>query len=186
MTAVDDRTTAIYESLEVPEGYKAELIRGEIVMMAGPDRVHNWIVESILDQIPRTDWHRAQTQDIAIPEQASEPQPDLVVYERGSVEGPGRLIPSAAVTMVVEVVSKTSGHRDYQEKRQLYAEGSIPVYLIVDPIEGVCLLLTEPSDGMPSGVSDYRSARTTKFGEPIAVDALGLTLDTSEFQTYSS
>lgn len=29
MTAVDDRVSAIYESLDVPEGFKAELIRGK-------------------------------------------------------------------------------------------------------------------------------------------------------------
>ncbi|GAA1155475.1 hypothetical protein F4556_004877 [Kitasatospora gansuensis] len=45
MTAVDDRMITIFENLEVPEGIKAELIKGEIVMMAGPDRVHNFIVE---------------------------------------------------------------------------------------------------------------------------------------------
>ncbi|AUG77166.1 hypothetical protein CFP65_2328 [Kitasatospora sp. MMS16-BH015] len=186
MTAVDDRVTAIYENLEVPEGFKAELIKGEIVMLAGPDRVHNWIVESILDQIPRAGWHRAQTQDIAIPGQASEPQPDLVVYERGAVEGPGRLIPAAAVTMVVEVVSKTSVDRDHRTKRLMYAEGAIPVYLIVDPLQGVCVLLTEPSEETVSGLPDYCSERTSRFGADIPVEVLGITLDTTEFQTYSS
>ncbi|WP_380285088.1 hypothetical protein [Kitasatospora purpeofusca] len=36
MTAIDDRMTGIFENLEVPEGFKAELIRGEFVMAAGP------------------------------------------------------------------------------------------------------------------------------------------------------
>lgn len=29
MTAIDDRMTGIFENLEVPEGFKAELIRGK-------------------------------------------------------------------------------------------------------------------------------------------------------------
>lgn len=29
MTAIDDRMTGIFENLEVPEGVKAELIRGK-------------------------------------------------------------------------------------------------------------------------------------------------------------
>lgn len=184
MTAIDDRMTGIFENLEVPEGLKAELIRGEIVMMAGPDRVHNWIVESIRDQIPGAQWHRGTTQDIAIPGQASEPQPDLVVYARGSVEGPGRLVPAPAVTLVVEVVSKTSVDRDYRIKRELYAEGGIPVYLVVDPMKGECVLLAELSTATTTGAPEYWSKRTTKFGDPIPVEALGVTLDTSEFQTY--
>ncbi|MBV6702524.1 Uma2 family endonuclease [Kitasatospora aureofaciens] len=185
MTAIDDRVIGIFENLEVPEGYKAELIRGEIVMMAKPDRVHNWIVEAIQDQIPRLRWHRSVTQDINLPGLTSEPQPDLVVYERDAVEGPGRLVPAPLLTLVVEVVSKTSVLRDYRTKRELYAEGTIPVYLIVDPIKAVCVLLTEPSRASASGLPDYVSERTTKFGEPVPLDLLGITLDTSEFQTYA-
>ncbi|WP_311203260.1 Uma2 family endonuclease [Streptomyces gossypii] len=126
MTTLDDRVLRFFEELVVPEGFKAELIRGEILMMAGPDRVLNWIVESLMDQIPRAQWHRVQTQDIAIPAESSEPQPDLVVYERGAVRGAGRLIPSGAVTLVVEVVSRTSVDRDYKAKRQVYAAGGYP------------------------------------------------------------
>ncbi|MEV7022366.1 Uma2 family endonuclease [Kitasatospora sp. NPDC093558] len=184
MTAIDDRVMGIFENLEVPEGFKAELIRGEIVMMAGPDMVHNVIVEAIQDQIPRARWHRLTTQDIDLPGLTSEPQPDLVVFERDAASR-GRLLPAPLLTLVVEVVSKTSVLRDYRTKRELYAEGTIPVYLIVDPIKAVCVLLTEPNRASASGLPDYVSARTTKFGEPIPVDLLGISLDTSEFQTYS-
>lgn len=154
-------------------------------MMAGPDRVHNWIIESIQDQIPRAGWHRTQTQDIAIPSAGSEPQPDLVVYERGVVEGPGRLIPASAVTLVVEVVSKTSVDRDYRTKRHLYAEGTIPAYLIVDPVDGVCVLLTEPGEAPTTRTPDYLAERTSRFGDPVPVAVLDVMLDTSDFQTYS-
>ncbi|WP_377271495.1 Uma2 family endonuclease [Peterkaempfera sp. SMS 1(5)a] len=186
MTVVDDRLTRVFAQLDVPEGVKAELIRGEIVMMAGPDLVHNWIIESVQDQIPRTRWHRVQTQDIAIPAEASEPQPDLVVFERGAVEGPGRLIPSEAVTAVVEVVSRTSSGRDYRDKREIYGAGGVPVYLIVDPIEARCVLLTEPLPRGESGPGGYRTERTSKFGEPVPIPELDLTLDTGEFQTISA
>lgn len=181
MTTLDDRVLRAFEELVVPEGFKAELIRGEIVMMAGPDRVHNWIIESVTDQIPRGFWHRVQTQDIAIPEESSEPQPDLVVYERGAVHGPGRLIPAAAVALVVEVVSRTSVHRDYKVKRQLYAAGGVPAYLIIDPLEAQCVLLTEPS----RSARDYRLERTSAFGERVPVTELGVTLETEEFQTLT-
>ncbi|WP_405017367.1 Uma2 family endonuclease [Kitasatospora sp. NBC_00070] len=165
MTAVDDRVLTVFENLEVPEGYRAELIRGEIVMTAGPDKVHNVTVEAIRDQIPRAHWHRLQTQDLSMP---------------------GRLIPSSVATMVVEVVSRTSGDRDHRTKRQMYAEGGIPAYLIVDPVEGVCVLLAEPSDDrVLSRLPDYRAKRTSRFGDPIPVHVLGLTLETTDFQGYA-
>ncbi len=185
MTAIDDRMTGIFENLEVPEGFKAELIRGEIVMMAGPDMVHNLIIRAIQHQTPYARWNALTTQDVAFVGAVSEPQPDLVVFERGVVEESGRLLPAPAVTLVVEVVSKTSVFRDHRTKRELYAEGGIPVYLIVDPIKGVCVLLTEPTSASASGMPDYVAERTTKFGEPVPLDLLGITLDTAEFQPYS-
>lgn len=185
MTAVDDRliTDAVqaFEDLEVPEGFKAELLRGDIVMMAGPDRVHNRIVLSVLDQIPRDRWERLQTQDIAIPGETSEPQPDLVVLENGSEPGPGRLIPAPAVTMLVEVVSKNSADADYGIKRSMYAAGRVPAYLIIDPFEAECLLLTEPTGTGED--ADYTLGRRAKFGEPVPLDVLGIKLETGEFGT---
>ncbi|MFG2827821.1 Uma2 family endonuclease [Streptomyces sp. NPDC048434] len=185
MTAVDDRlitdAAEIFENLEVPEGFKAELLRGDIVMMAGPDRVHNDIVECVQDQIPRDRWRRLQTQDIAIPGENSEPQPDLVVLERGSQKGPGRLIPAPAVTLLVEVVSKTSIDRDYGDKRSIYAAGRVPVYLIIDPTAGQCVVLTEPTGSGEE--ADYQMECTTKFGVPVPLDVLGVKLNTTEFET---
>jgi Uma2 family endonuclease len=182
MTAVDDRRVReAFENLEVPEGFKAELIRGDIVMMAGPDKVHNRIVQSVQDQIPSGRWERLQTQDVAFPGENSEPQPDLVVMEIGADDGPGRLVPSPAVTMLVEVVSKTSAHRDYVEKRSIYAAGGVPVYLIIDPFEAKCVVLTEPTG---TGLAaDYQSERTRKFGDLVTLPIVGIDLDTTAFAT---
>ncbi|MFI2367173.1 Uma2 family endonuclease [Streptomyces sp. NPDC018833] len=187
MTAVDDRsmTTDVvefFENLEVPEGYKVELLRGEIVMMAGPDLVHNDIVDALLDHFPRKRWRRLQTQDIDLLGETSEPQPDLVVLERGAGPAAGRLLPAQVVSLLVEVVSKTSVHRDYVVKRSIYAAGGVPVYLIVDPRGAECLVLTEPSGS--GEAADYRSERKWKFGETLHLPVLDVDVDTSEFGVY--
>ncbi|MGA5561638.1 Uma2 family endonuclease [Streptomyces platensis] len=182
MTAVDERRmTELFENLEVPEGVKMELLRGEIVMMAGPDLVHNEIVEAVQDQIPRKRWRRLQTQDIAILSESSEPQPDLAVLERGVGPDAGRLLPSELITMLVEVVSKNSVERDYGIKRSIYAAGKVPAYLIIDPIVAHCVLLTEPVGG--GDEADYTVQRITKFGDPVPLELLGMELDTTEFGT---
>ncbi|MFI9200419.1 Uma2 family endonuclease [Streptomyces sp. NPDC053048] len=182
MTAVDERRmTEIFENLEVPEGIRAELLRGEIVMMAAPNWVHNDIVERVQAQIPFDRWQRKTTQALDIPGEESEPQPDLVVLEREAFEAPDSLIPSPDVTMVVEVVSKTSGDRDYGVKRSIYAAGQVPAYLIIDPFAAQCLLLTDPvGTGYEAA---YRAQWTTKFGDPVPIRVLDLTLDTSRFRT---
>lgn len=183
MTAVDERgMTKYFEELEPPEGVRVELLRGEIVMMASPDLVHNMIVEDVLDQIPRKRWSRLQTQDIDIPDEASEPVPDLVVLERAARPASGSLLPSSLVTMVVEVVSRTSVQRDYEIKRSIYAAGKVPVYLIVDPIMAQCVLLTRPVGRRDD--ADYQRQQVTKFGAPLPLEELGLELDTTEFGTF--
>ncbi|WP_308461283.1 hypothetical protein [Streptomyces sp. Ru73] len=82
--------------------------------------------------------------------------------------------------MVVEAVSGTSVDRDYGLKRTIYVAGRIPVHLIVDPVVGHCVLLTEPAGAGEE--ADYRAQRITKFGDPVPLDLLGVELDTREFQ----
>lgn len=181
MTAVDERMIAVFqEHPELFEKYKIELLRGDIVM-AGPDLVHNLIVLSVQDQIPRDRWYPLQTQDIAIPGEASEPQPDLVVIEHGAFEGPGRLVPAPVATLLLQVVSKSSGHNDYKVKRSIYAAGRVPAYLIVDPFAAKCVLLTDPVGTGED--ADYAVERISKFGEPVPLEMLGVQLDTADFRT---
>ncbi|MFI2432119.1 Uma2 family endonuclease [Streptomyces sp. NPDC018693] len=183
MTAVDERGVAeFFEGFEPPDGLKTELLRGEIVMMASPDLVHNLIVAAVQDQIPRRHWVRIQTQDVDVVDEASEPVPDLVVVAPEVLPASGRLLPCSLITMVVEVVSKTSVHRDYGVKRSIYAAGNVPAYLIVDPIMAQCVLLTRPAGKGED--ADYRTQHIAKFGEPLPLDVLGVELDTSEFGTF--
>ncbi|WTD02653.1 Uma2 family endonuclease [Streptomyces albidoflavus] len=185
MTAVDDRSITdvvdFFEGLEVPEGYKAELLRGDIVMVAGPDLVHNRIVMALQDQIPHRRWDRLQTQDIGLLKENSEPQPDLVVLERGKGPDHGRLLPAELVTLLVEVVSRSSIDRDYGDKRSIYAAGGVPGYLIVDPMAAHCVLLTEPyGEGEQA---DYGVEQTFSFGLDVPVPLLGVELETAGFPT---
>jgi Uma2 family endonuclease len=183
MTAVDERgMTKFFEGFEPPEGVKVELLRGVIVMMASPDIVHNMIVADVQDQIPRQRWSRLQTQDVDVLGEASEPVPDLAVVERDLLPGSGRLLPSSLITMVVEVVSKSSVHQDYVVKRSIYAAGKIPAYLILDPIMAHCVLLTKPTGQGED--ADYLSQEIIKFGDPVPLEVLGQELDTTEFGTF--
>jgi Uma2 family endonuclease len=182
MTAVDERGVAeFFEGFEPPDGLKVELLRGEIVMMASPDLVHNLIVMLLGRQIPLEHWYSLQTQDVDIVDEASEPVPDLVVVAPEILPASGRLLPASLVTMVVEVVSKTSVERDYSVKRSIYAAGGIPVYLIVDPIMAQCVLLTRPEG--EGERADYKGQVKRKFGETLLIEALGIELDTGSFGT---
>ncbi|MEU7498651.1 Uma2 family endonuclease [Streptomyces griseofuscus] len=182
MTAVDERGLAkCFDNFEPPEGVKAELLRGVVVMMAGPDLVHNLIALHTQRQIPLERWYPIQTQDVSIAGEDSVPVPDLVVAAPDALPGSGRLLPSELITAVVEIVSKSSVLNDYLVKRSIYAAGKIPTYLIVDPIMAQCVLLTDPAG--QGDDANYLSQHVTKFGDPVRLEALGVELDTSEFGT---
>ncbi|MFD4256111.1 Uma2 family endonuclease [Streptomyces sp. NPDC058534] len=175
--------TRYFEELEPPEGVRAELLRGVIVMMTSSGIVHNVIVARVQDQIPRQRWSRLQTQDVDILDEASEPVPDLIVLGRDLLPESGRLLSCRLITMVVEVVSKSSVHQDYVTKRSIYAAGKIPVYLVLDPIMAQCVLLTKPTG--QGEEADYLTQEIVKFGDRLPLEALGIELDTSEFGTFS-
>ncbi|MGW7637043.1 Uma2 family endonuclease [Streptomyces decoyicus] len=177
----DQRIEEYFAEFEPPEGLRAELLRRDILLTGGTDIVHNEIVSEVLGQIPRDRWHGFATLHLAFPEELSKPQPDLVVMERGRGESSGWLVPASDVTLLIEVVSLRSADRDYGLKRSIYAAGSVPAYLIIDPYDARCVLLTEP-DGAGEA-ADYEVRRTVSFGAPLRVDALGITLDTSRFGT---
>ncbi|WOX09607.1 Uma2 family endonuclease [Streptomyces sp. N50] len=180
----DRRITKYFAEFEPPESTRAELLRGEIVLTTSPDLVHNAIVETVQDQIPRSDWRRLQAQRVAIPDEPSEPQPDLVVIERGTGPDRGRLMPAEAAMLLVEVVATNSVHRDYSVKRSIYAAASVPGYLIIDPVMAQCVLFTEPTGTGED--ADYRCRRITKFGDVTPLEPIGVELDTGEFATYEN
>lgn len=56
-----------FAEFEPPEGFRAELLRREILLSGGTDIVHNRIVSEVIGQIPRDRWHGFATQHLAFP-----------------------------------------------------------------------------------------------------------------------
>ncbi|MEU8823365.1 hypothetical protein [Streptomyces sp. NPDC048636] len=78
--------------------------------------------------------------------------------------------------------------RDHRDDRcgrpgAAYAAGQVPAYLIIDPIAAECVLLTEPKG--TGEAADYGTERASEFGDPVTVEALDITLETSDFRTLS-
>ncbi|MFF4251904.1 Uma2 family endonuclease [Streptomyces sp. NPDC001663] len=177
----DRQLIEFFGTLDVPEGIRAELLRGDVVMTRSPDVVHNCTVADVQDGVPRSRWRRLQRQYVEMHRETSEPVPDIVVLERGAGLDSGRLVPVEAVTMLVEVVSRASAHRDYVTKRSIYAGAGVPVYLIVDPAATACRVLTEPYGSGER--ADYRCQRDWRYGETLHLPVLDTGIDTREFRT---
>ncbi|ROO84382.1 Uma2 family endonuclease [Actinocorallia herbida] len=170
------------DELDVPEGYKAELINGEIILSPSPPRLHYLLIRAIEAQLRAHNdgWQCPTEQTIEHPRFADLPQPDLTLLPFS--DDPAQddtWWPADRALLVVEVLSRSNSANDTFAKPQLYARFGIPLYLIVDPFGGQCTLYTKPVSGL------YEDKSAIPFGAPVPLpDPVGCTLDTSSFRTF--
>src|SRR5215475_3399473 len=118
------------------DGRRYELIDGSIIVSPSATADHNiiagWIAMSLWDSLPDRRFLVGTDQSATIDEH-NEPRPDVVVARgRNLRRSP---FPMQDAILAVEVVSPSSGLRDRETKRALYAEAGIPSYWLVEPDE---------------------------------------------------
>jgi Uma2 family endonuclease len=173
-------------SFDPPEGYRAELIDGEIVVTPPPVGDHELCIAEIAWQIARhcsTKFHNAGHKGLVVPSSGPHPKshviPDATFApaDLGLFRGAPSWMPVEpdGVAMVVEVTSSRP-EQDREAKRCGYARANIPLYLLVDR-EAEKVILFSDTDGR-----DYRQTNSVPFGKGLALpEPFGIELDTSEF-----
>jgi Uma2 family endonuclease len=171
-------------ALDTPEGYRAELINGEIVVTPPPDGRHESITATVVRQVIRssaTDMDFSGRNGLALP--ATEGSTgNHVVPDTTFTPRQARLFDDArswmdpqGVAMVTEVTSSRPVI-DREAKRLAYATAGIPLYLLVDRTRRHVTLFSEPSGG------DYAHAVTVAFGGKLDLpEPFGFALDTCDF-----
>jgi Uma2 family endonuclease len=172
-------------ALDTPEGFRAELIEGEIVVTPPPDGDHENYINKIVKQIIRrsqTDMDFSGNKGLtlqSVPNAVRNhviPDCTLAPAELNLFEGAGSWMPCDGVTMVLEVTS-TRPHGDRETKRRCYAQGGIPLYLLVDRDNWSLTLFTDPARG------DYREQHTVPIAKPLPLpEPFGFDLETTEFR----
>ncbi|MFR0352276.1 Uma2 family endonuclease [Streptomyces sediminimaris] len=171
-------------ALDTPEGFRAELIEGEIVVTPPPDGDHEDCIGLIVNQVIRRSRTEMQfsgnkglklrsgngcPKDHVIPDGMFAPM-RLRLYR-----GADSWMPCDGVTMVLEVTS-TKPQADREAKRHSYARGGIPLYLLVDREASSVTLFSDP------GKDDYREHCTRPFGRPLSLpEPFAFDLDTADF-----
>ena len=172
---------AMFEWLErmpIPEGYKTEIVGGNICMT--PQRRTHWqIIAAIYDQL-RTKYSReCVMSDVRIdyPGHLNGFATDLALIADGArLDDKGRWH-YEDVEFVAEVISKNTAANDYGPKMDAYAAAEVPVYLIVEPYTAEWHLHTLPRDGKYHGnVNRPFCDEIDLTGTPV-----GLVLRTDEF-----
>lgn len=142
-----------WKAMELPEGYRAEIIEGAIEVSPTGRYSHSQIVHLLREELGEflRGGDFAARNDTNVVHQGSVWVPDLFIAPRDTeryVTDDGLGLVAAAVRLVVEVVSpgKRNQDRDRVKKRREYARAGIAVYVIIDDYDsdGTVTVLTEP------------------------------------------
>jgi len=176
---VSDDVLATFHDIDgrLPEGFRTQLIDGEIVVSHLPDGEHETIVSQVMRQVYRQaagDLYCSGHRGLVIP--GGRYVPDCTVAPAGHFRGRGSWAPADGVAMVVEVTSSGTTDRDRLQKPCGYAAAGIPLYLLVDRLRREVLLYAKPCEGT------YHAQLREPYGKGIDLPApFSFTLDTTDF-----
>ncbi|RPK85652.1 hypothetical protein EES46_22265 [Streptomyces sp. ADI98-10] len=171
-------------ALDTPEGFRAELIEGEIVVTPPPDGDHEDYIGLIVDQVARRARTRMQFSGNkglklrsggGCPKNHAIPDGTFAPLELRLFRGAESWMPCEGVALVVEVTS-TKPQADREAKRRCYARGGIPLYLLIDRDESSVTLFSDPEN------DDYRQVLTIPYGKPLPLpEPFAFDLETGDF-----
>ncbi|WP_328944943.1 Uma2 family endonuclease [Streptomyces sp. NBC_00250] len=179
-----DRLLEGFLALETPEGFRAELIEGEIVVTPPPDGDHEDYISRIVTQVIRksvTGMDFSGNKGLTLKEAPGAPR-DHVIPDgtfapeaRRLFRGADSWMPCEGVALVLEVTSRRP-NVDRDIKRRCYARGGIPLYLLVDRDTSTVTLFSDPEDG------EYLRRDLAPFGKSLPLPApFGFDLETADF-----
>ncbi|WP_319020196.1 Uma2 family endonuclease [Streptomyces peucetius] len=174
-----DSLLGIVEELDTPDGYKAELIRGKIVVSPWSKLRFKKPMKLLRQQLGAhaPEGHDADVAPFLFRFADSDRAygPDLHVADEAAFEADGRHADGGALSLVAELTSVSTKDADWQDKLEVYGR-QVPVYLVLDMQSEEITAFWDPS---PKG---YRSRTTVPFGKPLHVPApFDFDLDTTEF-----
>lgn len=156
-------------ALDTPEGFRAELIEGEIVVTPPPDGDHEDHISVIMKQVirrARTDMDFSGNKGLRLrsgggrPKNHAIPDGTFAPTELRLYRGADPWMPCEGVALVVEVTSSKPA-TDRAGKRHCYARGPVPLYLLVDREQSSVTLFSDPQG------DDCRQHCTIPFGKSI-------------------
>ncbi|MER6560947.1 Uma2 family endonuclease [Streptomyces sp. NPDC001027] len=169
----------IVEGLDTPAGYKAELIRGKIVVSPWSKLRYKRVMKALRLQLEphAPEGHDVDVAPFLFTFAGSERGygPYLHVADETAFEAEGRHADGAALSLAAELTSDSTKDVDWLDKMATYGQ-IVPVYLLLDMRVGEINVMWDPS---PKG---YRSRTNVPFGRPVRIPApFDFELDTSGF-----
>ncbi|MFC5666376.1 Uma2 family endonuclease [Kitasatospora misakiensis] len=171
-------------SLHSPEGFRAELIEGEIIVAPPPDGDHEDYIDLLIDQVKAKSKVHMQVSGAKglrlvsgglCPKNHVIPDATFAPKELRLFRGAPSWMEPDGVAMVAEVTS-SKPDQDRIIKRHCYARAGIPLYLLIDREKSQVSLFGKPHR------EEYTKVHLAAFGEPLTLPApFEFELDTKDF-----
>lgn len=139
MALPKEKLHTIEEIYALPEGQRAELIDGQMYMMAPPNRIHQKLVMKLSFAISNYIQQKGGSCEVypapfavfVAEDDTNYVEPDIsVICDKNKLTDNGC---NGAPDWVIEIVSPSSQKMDYSRKNALYSESGVREYWIVDP-----------------------------------------------------
>ncbi len=169
------------DELDVPDGYKAEIIRGNIVVSPWSKGYYHRVMRLVCEQIEP---HLPAEHSVScgpflyvFPGDERAYGPDIHAAHEHAFETTGNHLNGEALSFVAELTSASTRDDDLTDKVRTYGRAGVPVYLLLDMQEEQATVFSTPS------VKGYEARETRPFGEKLSIPApFDCTLDTSGFK----
>ncbi|MFD0686159.1 Uma2 family endonuclease [Actinomadura fibrosa] len=176
MTAMPEESSSVrhdlreaFAALDVMAGFRAELVDEEIIVSPPPDGQHETVVVAVDDWVRDVHGLRLH-RNLTLISPEGEYVPDGIAASKGAFAGREWHSEPDGVVMVLEVTSgsprdRKGAERDRGPKRRGYAAADIPLYLLIDRLDGKATIFSEPRG------DEYTYSVSVVLGEDLAIPA---------------
>ncbi len=180
MALPQEQIYTINDIYALPEGQRAELIDGQMYMMAPPNRIHQKLSAQFTKIIAQyIDSHGGSCEVYAAPfavflsaDGRNYVEPDIsVICDRDKLTDKGC---NGAPDWVIEIVSPGSRKMDYSTKNTLYSDSGVREYWIVDPEKQRTTIYRYEDDAAPM-IAGFEQPVQSDIYEDFAIRIADLT-----------
>ncbi|MCX4763759.1 Uma2 family endonuclease [Streptomyces sp. NBC_01275] len=170
----------ILDELNLRDGFKAEIIRGSVVVSPWSKAYYYDVLESVCDQLrPHLpEGHRISYGPFlfVFPNSERAYGPDIHAAHRSVSRHTSNHLDGEALSFVAELTSPSTRDDDLTDKVEVYAKAGVPVYLVLDMKKEQAIVYGSPS------ATGYEVRFSKPFGEKLPIPApFDCTLDTTGF-----
>ena len=177
-----DALLQAWRGLDVPDGWRAEIIEESLTVSPPPSEVHNVVGHFVHRALARSlpdDLGIFQTLGVRVVPLGELYIPDLAVVPLDLLPSPEPPLSAEHAVLVVEITSRGNAERDRKTKLWGYAHAPVPHYLLIDPWDRQGPAVTLHSDPRRGA---YQRVERVPYGAKILLPSpVDMVLDTAQF-----